>query len=137
MDKDTLYHHGILGMKWGVRRYQNKDGTLTSVGKRRADKEKKKAKVSDKQSATTKMKEMTDSELKERIARLELEKRYADLSKDKEKTKINKGKAFVMDVIEKSGQNIASQVATYVLGTAVNKIAGSDIINPKKGQKDK
>ena len=42
-----------------------------------------------------------------------------------------------MDVIEKSGQNIASQVATYVLGTAVNKIAGSDIINPKKGQKDK
>lgn len=28
-------HHGILGMKWGVRRYQNKDGTLTSMGKRR------------------------------------------------------------------------------------------------------
>ena len=30
-----LYHHGIKGMKWGVRRYQNVDGTYTSAGKRR------------------------------------------------------------------------------------------------------
>ena len=30
-----LAHHGILGMKWGVRRYQNKDGSLTPAGKKR------------------------------------------------------------------------------------------------------
>lgn len=32
---DEFYHHGVLGMKWGVRRYQNKDGTLTALGKHR------------------------------------------------------------------------------------------------------
>lgn len=32
---NEIYHHGILGQRWGVRRYQNEDGTLTDTGKRR------------------------------------------------------------------------------------------------------
>ena len=36
---NALYHYGITGQKWGVRRYQNKDGTLTEAGKKRYDRD--------------------------------------------------------------------------------------------------
>lgn len=36
---NELEHHGIKGMRWGVRRYQNKDGSLTPQGKKRYDRD--------------------------------------------------------------------------------------------------
>ena len=39
MDSMTLAHYGIVGQKWGVRRYQNDDGTLTNAGKKRYDRD--------------------------------------------------------------------------------------------------
>lgn len=35
MTRDELYHHGIKGMRWGIRRYQNEDGSLTPKGEKR------------------------------------------------------------------------------------------------------
>ena len=150
-----LYHHGIKGMRWGIRRFQNKDGSLTSAGKKRYGDE------DDKNTSETKptkpkqlpehipkkqMKSMTAEELKGRIERLELEQ---NLRKLENTVYPQRGKKFVLDVLEKSGKNITEQLTTLAMGSAANKILqevmGSfdekykkeQFVNPKKGQKDK
>lgn len=87
---DELYHHGIKGQRWGIRRYQNKDGTLTPAGKKRAAKlEAEYEKVTGKKMGDTSqtsskksMKEMTDAELKARTDRMIAEKNYLEAEKN-------------------------------------------------------
>lgn len=138
MENSQLYHHGILGMKWGVRRFQNKDGSLTSAGKRHLEQNSKAKQGNNKKKkghTTNKGKsinELSDDELRKRVNRLELEKRYEALSKKEQKAKMFDGKRFVTQVLEKSGKVVATQLSTYVMGNMVNKVAQKNIINVKK-----
>lgn len=78
-----LYHYGIKGMKWGIRRYQNKDGTLTAAGKKREREQTKGWSKEAKEARRIKRKsvnQMTNKELQTLNRRLDLEANYKRLN---------------------------------------------------------
>lgn len=137
MQNQELYHHGILGMKWGVIRSKNELARANHSAKKTSDDESDSKKSKKKKITKIKLTELSDDEIREKISRLELEKKYSDLMKNTRSKSSERGKNFVLDVLEKSGSNVATQLVTYGLGSAINKMAKEDIVNPKKGQKDK
>ena len=96
---DEMYHHGIKGMKWGIRR------TPAQLGHRPA-----KPTTSQRKSE---MKKMSDTELRNRINRIQMEKQYMQLTAPE----VNAGKKFVKDVLV----NAAKQTATSYVSKYMNK----------------
>lgn len=102
---EDLYHHGILGMKWGVRRYQNKDGSLTDAGRKHYGYKEEVSK-------------MSDEELRNTLNRKRLENRYKDL-------KVGSSKSVKQDV-ENASKN-ASTIAKRVSGENSNAARGTKL----------
>lgn len=163
-----LVHTGVLNMKWGVRRWQNKDGTLTEAGKIRYSRKMtakrkaaaKKAAQAKKKVAEAKRKEeakraadektgkprdvtgMTDQEIRDFLARKDLEKRYLDAvapkTIEKGESATNRfmtkfGSSLADNLIKEATKKIAKDIVSGVLGSSDNN---SNKKNKKKDKSD-
>ena len=111
MDINELYHYGILGMKWGVRRYQNKDGTLSAAGKKRYSKQMKKLREKEKiLKNKQKTKSMLDQIDAKRKSLEELEKSLNSKTVPKTKTNSNSKSNSVKNYSDEELRDIVNRL---------------------------
>ena len=122
---NEIYHYGILGMKWGVRRFQNEDGTLTTLGKDRY-----KSSRADIGSTNTprkkKVSEMSDKELQDAVNRLRNEQTYAQLTAPKKNPILQAGMKAAIGIIESSGKWLVTRMIENVRDSQAREKAKED-----------
>ena len=103
---NNLQHHGIKGQKWGIRRFQNKDGSLTPAGRKRQKQNDGPIHEDYSKSHDSKsVKSMSDKELRDRINRLNMERQYAQLTA----TEKSIGRKIVSEVLLNVGKELAKE----------------------------
>lgn len=116
---DDLYHSGVKGQKWGIRRYQYEDGTLTPLGKIHYGAQKVGRAIGDsakkihaRRVEKHKIKhpeKMTDTELRDHINRIKMENEYREMMRQNKKP-VSVGHRIVNDILESSAKSLASGI---------------------------
>lgn len=122
-----LAHFGIPGMKWGVRRFQNDDGTLTEEGKQRYGRDSEPESKSWKKSDAS---NLSDEELRRRNNRLQSERQYRDLTTtqaEKDKAQADQIRTQLKNEIKK---DLLKKALIVPIG-AVLAYAGTKLIKNK------
>ena len=120
-------HYGVLGMKWGIRRYRNKDGTLTTAGKKRLSKDKDKAEKKERKVALKNRRSLSDVDLKKKIERLKMEKEFKNLTEED----ISPGRKYVGEIMSSAGKKALTVVAAGTMAYGV-KVAMTKEFNIKE-----
>lgn len=102
---DELYHHGVKGQKWGVRRTLEELGHITEAGGKTGEAI---GRLAGRGKKNQSIKNMSDEELRKRLNRLNMEKQYSDLTKN---NRVARGVEAVKDVLAIAGGTLAIAVS--------------------------